>query len=154
MKKVIINAIILFVLGSLIHMGGDFWGNIPILQYFFPSDETYLEHGKLYTTGVLLLLIGYKIFGKKVTMNDICTWLVALVIMLVMNMTIFPLVDYIIGEHITWLTLIIYFVVLVISQLIAKSIILYNSEKQKTSFCIVTMLSIVIMFLVFTTHII
>ncbi len=128
MKKILLNSIILFGLGFIIHMGGDWFGSTPVLRYLFPQNESIVEHSKLYTTAILIEIIICLIRNKNTKNINILVLLISLVIMIILNNTVFTIVEYITVIHNMVLTLILYFFILNISQYIGC-----NIAKQYTS---------------------
>ncbi len=150
MKKILLNSVILFILGFVIHLGGDVFGDIPILTYFFPKDETIFEHSKLYTTGVLFLVIIYFVFRKQLKTNEILKLLIGLTIMLFLNVTIFTLLQHVMNGHNMVVTLIVYFLILFISQFIVEKLF---SEKNRAVLKIIVLLILISLYIIVFTHI-
>ncbi len=153
MKKILLNTIILFALGFLIHFGGDVFGKFPILNYFFPKSESIFEHSKLYTTGVLLLIVIYYLIGKKLSKTEILKLLISLVLMLALNNSIFELINILIEGHNMTLTLILYFIILLISQIVVDKLINNNLEDEKVNFYNAFLTCLIAIFIILFTHI-
>ncbi len=140
---IIINAFILFALGFLIHRGDRVFGNKHIFKYLFPQKETIFEHNKLYVTAVLIMFPVYFIINNDFNFLIILEILLSLSVMITLNMLIFCVLFSILKEHHMILTLVIYFIILVVSQLITS---LINIEMLSDSYAL--LLSLLLTFII------
>lgn len=145
-KFVIINSILIFLLGFITH---NLYEWIPsFITVIFPVNESLFEHLKLiFITPIIISLIWY-VYNciKKIKYNN---YFLALMISVVANIIIFYAIYlpiyYAFGQSMI-VTLIIYFISIVISQIINAKIL--NSNKDNYLLNIVSILILVLIFVI------
>ncbi len=122
-KKLIFSIIFLFISGFIVHYGDDYLGSKGILRYLFPQEESIIEHSKLYSTGMIFLLIQSFLCLTAFSKKFIFAHCISLFIMLTLSIIVFLIIGKVTNEHSFTRTLVVYGLILTISQFIAYRII-------------------------------
>ena len=114
MKKIIINSIIIFLICSLFHFGYDF-----ITSLFFPVNESIWEHLKMIFTSTIVFSFISNLFyhDKNILFKTYIRTMATIIILLILYLPTY----YLLGE-VMILTLIILFISIFLSEVIASKI--------------------------------
>ncbi len=146
MKKVLINSILIFILGFLLH---SLYNYLPcfITLILLPVNESIFEHLKMiYTSYILLLVLKYLFFNKRFKKEDIFLYSVTGIINIIIFLIIYLPINYIFKENLL-ITLIIYFISIILSNTI---LIKLEEKKAKEKTIKISLIGIFIVYLIFT----
>lgn len=149
LKKVsIINVLGIFLLSFLSHFAYDLFPN-TLTSIFFPVNESIFEHTKMiFTTMMIYGIIEYFILKKEQRKNFLSALLISALITIIVLVLIFTPYFYLSGKSENMIiTLIIYFISIVVGQIFSYFIL--NSKKEYNVLNIVSLISIPIIFTIY-----
>lgn len=142
MKKIIINSIIIFLICSLFHFGYDFMPNF-ITSLFFPVNESIWEHLKMVFTSTIVFSFISNLFyhDKNTLFKSYIRTMATIIILLILYLPTY----YLLGE-IMILTLIILFISIFLSEVIASKI---STKKHYKYLNIISAILLILNFTIF-----
>lgn len=149
-KKIkIISVIVIFLLSFLVHYGYEILPSF-ITSIFFPINESLFEHMKLITTCYFIWgFIEYKLLNNKINFKS------NLIISIFFNIAIFLIIFYPIYlnfEHNLFVTLSIYLITIIITQILSYFILKSNKEIKILNKYFYIIIGIIIMINILFTY--
>lgn len=147
-KITIISTIAIFLLSSLSHFVYDWFPNI-FTSIFFPVNESIWEHTKMiFTTMMFWGLVEYFIISNHGKKNFATALVVGTIITIIFLIATFTPIYYMMNKQENMIiTLIIYFISIVVGQIVSYFIL-----KQKKDFKLFNIISIVSIPIIFTIY--
>ena len=147
MKKIIINTIIIFVISVLIH---SFYELLPnfLTSIFFPTNESIWEHMKMIFTSYMLFLLLKFVFNKS-SKNDLFATVTSALFNIVIFLIIYIPIYNLFGEHLV-LTLIIYFITILISNILWAKFTKKEINKKYNNLFFIPIIIVYIIFVYLT----
>jgi len=146
-KLKIISALSIFLLSFLVHYGYEIFPCF-FTSIFFPINESLFEHMKLITTCYLIWgLIEYKLLKNKINFKS------NLIISIFFKITIFLIIFYPIYlnfDHNLLVTLSIYLITIIITQILSYFILKNNKEIFLNKYFYIIIALIIIINIIFT----
>lgn len=140
-KLKIISVIAIFIISSLVHFGYDVFPS-AITSYFFPVNESIFEHQKMILTAFFIWSIIEYFILKKTKQNNffVATLASALICIIFVIIVFSPVYLILLNKHDNMIiTLLIYFIGIVISQIVS-----YKILNSKINYKKLNILSIII----------
>ena len=119
MKKILINAIFIFIISSISHFIYRLFPN-NVISIFFPINESIWEHLKLLFTSSLIFSI-FNLIIRKDKNNFFSITFIRSIILITILLVLFLPIYYIFGANII-LTLILLFISIIITEIIMSKI--------------------------------
>ena len=135
-KKIIISSLIIFILSFLFHSVYDIFPS-TLTSLFFPVNESIWEHNKMvfisYIVYMLILFIYYKKDKKNILFYTLISFLICVIFLTTTYSYIYLILMN--KKHSVLITLIVYLISIVISQMFSLKILdkKYNIKKEKVS---------------------
>ncbi len=145
-KKIFINSIIIFVLSTLLHSLYNYLPNF-ITSIIVPVNESIWEHMKMIFSSYMLFLLIQILFYKKKPHNLISSFVITALFNIVIFLIIYLPLNAIIGKEIMSVTLIVYFISILISNYLLFKL---QEKKENKTLNKIMGLSIILIYLIFT----
>ena len=147
-KNFILSSICIFLLSFLSHFVYDVFPN-TLISIFFPVNESIFEHTKMiFTTMMIWGLIDYLMIKKKYRNNYILALVFSTITTILSLIVIFTPYYYLSGKkEIMFITLIIYFISILIGQIVNYFIL-----KRKEELKLLNYISIILIPIIFTVY--
>ena len=135
-KEKIISVIAIFIISSLVHFGYDLLPS-TITSYFFPVNESIFEHQKMILTsffiwGIIEYFILKKIKHNNFFMSVLISSLICIIFVIITFSPIYLiLLD---KKDNMFITLLIYFIGVVISQIVSYKILKSKTNYKKLNY--------------------
>lgn len=144
MKKIIINTIIIFIISVLIH---SFYNLLPnfLTSIFFPVNESIWEHMKMIFTSYMLFIL-LKFAFNKLDKNDLFATVTSAIFNIIIFLIIYIPIYNLFGEHLV-VTLIIYFITILISNFLWVKL---TKKEINKKFHKLFFIPIIIVYIIFT----
>ncbi len=153
-KKIkILSTICIFLLSFITHYGYDIFPNV-VTSIFFPVNESIFEHMKMIFTSYILFSFFEYILLKKYT-NNTKNFKGSLFLSLLFNIVFFLIIYipiYNIFGHNLIMTLIIYFISIMVSQIISYIILITNKNIDKINKYSYFLIFILLLILIYLTY--
>lgn len=149
LKIFIINTLIEFVLGTLLHFTFEWSNNNLIVGAFSSVNESTWEHLKLVFFPMLLTTIIGLFFIRKSYLNYICSRLLSIVASISFIVVFFYTYTGIIGTNFAFLDILSFFIAVLIGEFITFKTI-NNNSKCNTILSAILLLILLLCFILFT----
>ena len=145
----IVSAILVCILGTLLHFTYEFFGQNIFVASFSAVNESVWEHLKLLFFPMLLTtIIGYFYIGKNVP-NFLCSKLLGIITSIFFIIIFFYTYTEIIGKSIVFIDIASFFIAVILGEYLAYKIMVSNF-KCNNIIAIIVLTIILICFVVFT----
>ena len=125
----LLSVLIIFLLGFITHNGYDKFPNI-ITSFFFPVNESLFEHMKMIYSSYLIYFIIEYIYLKKNNINPVnkkSNMILSISLNIIIFLIIYLPIYYSFGHNLI-VTLVVYFISILITQIISLKILESNNE--------------------------
>ena len=120
-KKIIINSLIIFFISALIHSLYEYLPTF-VTSIFVPVNESIWEHMKMIFSSYMLLLLIEWLFYKNKSNNMISGYVLSSVFNIIIFLILFLSINTLLKEHNIVVTLVVYFITILISNFIKYKI--------------------------------
>lgn len=149
-KFELISAIVIMILGVILHFTYEWSNNNIIVGLFSPVNESIWEHLKLlYFPMILTTILGYFYDGKNHE-NYICAKLSGIIISVIFTVVAFYTYSGILGEIIDVLNIALFFIAVILGQyIVLRQISLKKPCNKKRAILVLILIGILFIFFTF-----
>ncbi len=143
-KKILIHSLIIFAISTLIH---SFYDCLPcfVTSIIIPVNESIWEHLKMIFTSYMILLLIIVLFSKKKQKNLVSSFVISAVFNIIIYLIIYLPIYNIFGPNMI-VTLIIYFITILISNYLKYRIQEKKNNKKLNKIMAFSIIGIYIIF--------